>query len=44
MFFKRIDLLSEQPQISIFNMDYNKTLFGGVLFLIYISTLIIINH
>jgi len=43
MFLKKIDLLSSEPQIFIFNKDSNKTVFGGSLFLIYIIVVLFIG-
>lgn len=42
MFLRRIDLLSEGPQISIFNEGSNKTVFGGALSLIYLIFFLLI--
>ena len=43
MFLRRIDLLSEGPQISIFNEGSNKTIFGGALSLIYLLFFLLIS-
>lgn len=42
MFLKRIDILSETPQVSIFNEGSNKTLFGGFLSLIFLLFFLLI--
>ena len=42
MFLRRIDLLSGGPQVSIFNQGSNKTLFGGILSLIYLIIFLLI--
>jgi len=42
MFISRIDLLSQVPQISIFNAGSNKTVFGGALSLIYLIIFLLI--
>ena len=42
MFIRRIDLLSQVPQISIFNAGSNKTVFGGALSLIYLIIFLLI--
>ena len=42
MFIRRIDLLSQVPQISIFNASSNKTVFGGSLSLIYLIIFLLI--
>jgi len=42
MFIRRIDLLSQVPQISIFNAGSNKTVFGGALSVIYLIIFLLI--
>ena len=43
MFIRKIDLLSSPPQLYIFQQKTNKTLFGGILFIIYIIIMFIIS-
>ncbi len=43
MFIRKIDLLSSPPQMYIFQQKTNKTLFGGILFIIYIIIMFIIS-
>ena len=43
MRIKKIDILSESPAVYIFNEDDNKTVFGGVLSLIYIIILLSVS-
>ena len=43
MGIEKMDLLSESPSVSIFNEDGNKTVFGGVLSLIYLIILILVS-
>ena len=40
---KKLDFLNESPQIYIFNEKSNKTLFGGVIFIIFIIIMILIS-
>lgn len=40
---RNIDFLSEYPRIYIFEKEVNKTNFGGILFLLYIITMLIIS-
>ena len=40
---KKLDFLNESPQIYIFNKKSNKTLFGGVIFIIFIIIMILIS-
>ena len=42
MFVRKIDLLSAVPQILIFNQGSNKTVFGGVLSIIYVVIFLLI--
>ena len=42
-FIRRLDLLSYPPQMYILQQKTNKTLFGGILFIIYIIIMIIIS-
>ena len=42
MFIRRIDLLSQVPQISLFNAGSNKTVFGGALSVIYLIIFLLI--
>ena len=43
MGLEKLDILSESPNVSIFNEDSNKTLFGGILSLIYIVLFILMT-
>ena len=43
MFIRRLDFLSSPPQMFIFKQKTNKTLFGGILFIIYIIIMLIIS-
>ena len=43
MFIRKLDLLSTSPQIYFFQKKTNKTLFGGILFIIYIIIMLIIT-
>jgi len=43
MFIRKIDLLSSPPKLYIFQQKTNKTLFGGILFIIYITIMFIIS-
>ena len=40
---RNLDFLSEFPKMFIFNKETNKTYFGGILFLIYITIMILIS-
>jgi len=40
---RNLDFLSESPKMFIFNKETNKTYFGGILFLIYITIMILIS-
>ena len=39
---RRLDFISQSPQLSIFKEDANKTNLGGVLYLIYIIVLLLL--
>ena len=43
MFVRKLDLLSAPPQIYFLQKKTNKTLFGGILFIIYIIIMLIIT-
>ena len=43
MRIKKIDILSESPAVYIFNEDDNKTVFGGVLSLIFLIILFLVS-
>ena len=43
MFFKKLDFLSNSPSFYFYHKKTNKTIFGGILFIIYIIIMIIIT-
>ena len=43
MFVRKLDLLSSPPQMYFFKKRTNETLFGGILFIIYIIIMVIIT-